>query len=587
MSTFDHERSALDKALVVKQEPVQPDVLFADVLKAVDDAPNLTHRVRQNLRTAVTRTAQLLSPLRLNGPVKVQAISKKLYKLAPAQLGFATDGALSAYKSNLRRALRLAGVAVMPGRFVTPLSAPWRTLLDSIPEIMTEEDLLENPIRIRLSRFAHVASELGWSPDAVGPAHLEQFKILLSETCLVSKFTRGARETAAAWAEARTEIAGWPQNELGDPERQQHGYALPWSAFPDSFREDVEAFVTRDDLDDEDEDDDHPLRPLRKRTADNYRQTCVRAASILVRLGQSAETITSLKDLVALQTVKSIAKFLKERNQREVGGAPFQMALILFIAAKDHVHLPEAELRRLKRYWKKIRGRYGKMSDRTFKRLQQFDDPKATEAMAMLPDTLLKAARKLGKPTIESAKLVRTALLLSLAQDTALRAGNLVGIDTHKHLSLQRRPGRSPIADLVIPAGEVKNNVEIPTRLGNETAKLLQIWLDDYRCTQIAINCNCTWLFPNTKGGHRSVGQALEDVKDLSARYAGLDVTPHLMRAFVGKIILDAQPDGHAIVQQVLAHRSLRTTVEYYAPVRPAQARARYHELLSRRRGKL
>jgi integrase len=172
-------------------------------------------------------------------------------------------------------------------------------------------------------------------------------------------------------------------------------------------------------------------------------------------------------------------------------------------------------------------------------------------------------------------------LFLSLAQDTALRAGNLVGVDVHEQLSFQPRHGRPPIADLVIPASAVKNGVEISTRLTDETAKLLQLWLDHYRCTQIAINCTASWLFPNTSGGHRTVGQALEDVKDISARYAGLDVTSHLMRCFVGKVILDAQPDAHATVQQVLGHKRLETTVRYYAPIRPAQARARYHGSLS------
>jgi integrase len=165
-----------------------------------------------------------------------------------------------------------------------------------------------------------------------------------------------------------------------------------------------------------------------------------------------------------------------------------------------------------------------------------------------------------------------------------LRAGNLVGIDVHQHLSLQQRRGRPPVADLVIPGSEVKNEVEIQARLTDQTVKLLQMWLEQYRVTQIAINCNCSWLFPNKQGGHLSVSRALEDVKDLSARYAGLDVTPHLMRAFVGKVILDEQPDGHATVQQVLGHKRLETTVRYYAPVRPAKARSRYQESLGRLR---
>src|SRR5262249_53040672 len=148
---------------------------------------------------------------------------------------------------------------------------------------------------------------------------------------------------------------------------------------------------------------------------------------------------------------RHIATFLGERNQRTEGGAPFQTTLILFIAAKHHLRLPKPELDRLERYWKKIRGKHGEMSTRTFKRLQQFEDPRAISAMAQLPATLARVAMRMGKPTTASAKLVRTALFLSLAQDTALRAGNLVGIDLHKHLSLQQRDRRTPIADLVIP----------------------------------------------------------------------------------------------------------------------------------------
>ena len=109
MSTFDQKRSALTTAQRIVPTPDQPLIRFIDVLKAVDDAANLTKRVRQNLRTAVTHTAKLMSPLGLHGPVRVPEIGSKLDKLAPAQLGFKADGSMAAYKSNLRRALKLAG----------------------------------------------------------------------------------------------------------------------------------------------------------------------------------------------------------------------------------------------------------------------------------------------------------------------------------------------------------------------------------------------------------------------------------------------------------------------------------------------
>src|ERR1700760_4288768 len=115
MSTFDNKSKALTTTGPAASTPGEVPLQFGDVLKAVDEAPGLTHGVRQNLRAAVIRTAERMSPLGSHGPVDVPAIGKKLAGLAPAQLGFKTDGALSAYKSNLRRALRIAGLKVMPG----------------------------------------------------------------------------------------------------------------------------------------------------------------------------------------------------------------------------------------------------------------------------------------------------------------------------------------------------------------------------------------------------------------------------------------------------------------------------------------
>jgi hypothetical protein len=213
---------------------------FADVLRAVDDAPNLTKRVRQNMRSAVIKTAELMSPLGLSGLVDIPAIGKNLGKLAPAQLGYRHPGSMAACKSNFRRALRLAGVAVMPGRHVVPLSAEWTALTNRVSD---------RSIRIPLSRFSHVASEQGWEPNDIGPGHLERFARLVGETCLGSKTSKLVRMTVAAWERARATVPGWPQNPLCKPEKSGHSYALPWTAFPESFRADVHDFISRPDID--------------------------------------------------------------------------------------------------------------------------------------------------------------------------------------------------------------------------------------------------------------------------------------------------------------------------------------------------
>src|SRR5689334_14108586 len=112
MRTSDNDCNTV----IIDDAPVNPLTLrFADVLGAVDEAPGLKRGVRQNIRNAVIRTADLMSPLLLNGPVDIPAIAKKLEKLVPVQLGFRHPGSMPAYKSNLRRALKLAGAKVMPG----------------------------------------------------------------------------------------------------------------------------------------------------------------------------------------------------------------------------------------------------------------------------------------------------------------------------------------------------------------------------------------------------------------------------------------------------------------------------------------
>ena len=67
------------------------------------------------------------------------------------------------------------------------------------------------------------------------------------------------------------------------------------------------------------------------------------------------------------------------------------------------------------------------------------------------------------------------------------------------------------------------------------------------------------------------------------ARHLGVDVTPHLMRSLAGKIILDAQPGAVAVVQQLLGHKRIDTTLRFYARLDPQKARSNYQAMLQAR----
>lgn len=151
------------------------------------------------------------------------------------------------------------------------------------------------------------------------------------------------------------------------------------------------------------------------------------------------------------------------------------------------------------------------------------------------------------------------------------------------HLALFQE-GKKWKARLSVPGDEVKNGVDIVGELTPLTVQILRRWLDNFRPAGCAIDCS--WLFPARSGGHLAGTHAYQDVRDLALRHLGLDITPHLIRSFIGKAMLDERPDSHADIQQILGHRQIKTTISFYAPVSPAQARRRYHESLGQLRGR-
>ncbi|MGO9818271.1 MAG: tyrosine-type recombinase/integrase, partial [Acidocella sp.] len=172
-----------------------------------------------------------------------------------------------------------------------------------------------------------------------------------------------------------------------------------------------------------------------------------------------------------------------------------------------------------------------------------------TVSMALLPERLAKAAKKRGKFDTQTVKLIRTAAFAAIALTTGLRAGNIVNLQLDRHITFTTR-NKQRIAVITNPGEEVKNGRTLISELTPEATKLLDVWLAEYRahaCPPETLTA--PYLFPNLSGGHMATSLALQSFKDLAAYHAGLDVTPHVTRAYLGKLLLDANPDAHAAVQ--------------------------------------
>lgn len=542
-----------------------PMPTFAAVHAAALAAPDIPEGSRKNMLAAIDTVARLMGAAGLQATIDIPKIQARFEKVTPAMLGFATAGALSGLKSNLRRALKIAGVETMSGASRAPLTSAW--------EALRQQAIKHAGLWPALSRFAHRCSARGVGPGEVGPAHLAEHLCETAATCIKSRAEKAERQITRAWTRAQALVPGWPTQALPIPVRRRSEEAAPWSTYPATLEADARAFVERDR--------GHWLRggkpALRPRTIANYLDALLRAAAELVASGVPPQELRSLADLVSPDRVEIILTRVAERTGREKGGHVGLLAIVLLMAARDHVRVSSAELAILARFEKQVRARR-EMGDRTFRRLNTLTDAQIT-ALTRLPARLTALARRRGTVDETSARLVRAALFLQLLLDTAARQGNIVALDLDRDV-LADREDRISIAI----AGElVKNGEDINCDLPAETARLFRLYCEAYRPLHLG-GASTTWLFPRPDGSHWSTTRANAVLQDFTAKFIGVPVNPHLVRAICGIILEDEHPGAIGAVRDILGHRLTATTETFYARRNATRSRRLHHRALAARR---
>src|SRR4051794_36609824 len=136
--------------------PSRNPITLADVLRAVEAATDLAPRRRQDLASAVRRTATLLDRPLEQVPAHPRLLAARLGEIAPAAHGL-SRGRWNNLRSLLGKALALVQ-PMAPGRHLSLLSPAWKALFARVPD---------RGQRARLSRLAHHCSAEGIGPDAV------------------------------------------------------------------------------------------------------------------------------------------------------------------------------------------------------------------------------------------------------------------------------------------------------------------------------------------------------------------------------------------------------------------------------------
>lgn len=315
-----------------------PGLTLADVLAAVR-AADRPERQRQEITSAVRTAARALG----KPPERVSAdprrLAAALKEVAPLAIGL-SRGRWRNIRSLLRAGLALVQ-PMSPGRHITPLSPLWKVLWRQLGFRL---------VKMALSRFVRFCSARGIEPAAVTEDTFAAFRIHLDASLLKSP-DRIFAAMARGWRAAQAAVDSWPRVGITIPNRRRD-WTLPWSSFPASLRQDTDTW--RDRLAGCDPLAEGPVRIVRPGTV-AYRERQIRTfASALVKQGRDPATLTSLRDLVEIETFKEGLRFMMARSGGRATTAIYDLAGALKAIARHHLHVEQPHLDQITRIMRRL-----------------------------------------------------------------------------------------------------------------------------------------------------------------------------------------------------------------------------------------
>jgi len=185
---------------------------------------------------------------------------------------------------------------------------------------------------------------------------------------------------------------------------------------------------------------------------------------------------------------------------------------------------------------------------------------------------------------VREAQAVEIAVAIEILTVFPIREANLTALHLKDNIV---KTGAHKDAEvlIVIPGEGVKNGEDLEVKLPRESAELLDLYLK--RCLPVLAPKGTDWLFPGRKGGHKHARAFGAQIKRVIFRKTALPIHVHFFRHLSAKFWLDRHPGQFEVIQRALGHRSLKTTMTFYAEFKAVQALAIFDEHILKLRQEL
>lgn len=449
--------------------------------------------------------------------------------------------------------LGLLGHHVMSGRCKTACSNDMYTLLDQIPAM---------PHRLQLTPVTRWLCEQGLEYANFDQAQSERFRADLQARYRNDRFQKVYLAAVNMCNRCRIEFpAIWPQQVIV-PHHKRDDYMFPPSDFSQSFKDDVTAMIA-DSLKPSGR---RKRRPIKQSTADQREYTMYRMASAIARYRRiSPSTFLKIADIVTPDGLDDALDYIQVRGGQERTGDMYRVARTAHTMAKYWGKASSEDLEKLKASRAYVRPPEG-ATQKNIDLLLLFKNPQLCEDFLLMPEVVIgrlerKLARgqKLSRPELLSGQI---AFASGYLVNCPLRSANAVAVQEGVSV-LEFGSGRNRKVRTVIPADEIKNERAMNFLLRSGMVKLY----DTYRklIRPLIKEDHDGFLFTGRKNKHKSAAQFSDQLAALTSRELGVRMTAHQWRHVVGSIFLQCNPGQYEPVRRMLGHKSIETTMRFYA----------------------
>jgi integrase len=560
--------------------------------EAIDSWHDLPPARRRAYSTAINNAERILAAAEstLNGvsPWTCEGLNSIIWQRAPACFGLSND-AFRSMTSGVRQVLIKVGLHADCGHGRNVLGPGWQILYNALP---TDDR------RRGLVRFLTYLTLSGIEPDRITRSSIDEFADWCRTAVLVDDANGIARRAASNWAFARANVPGWPDVEL-KRSATRDWYTLPLAHASSAFQADVANFLgllaagpadcfsgaaAYEEISDCLE-PVGPPKPLRPRSIQTRSDQIRTAYSVLVLTGTDIAEIASLRDLVyPLDHPRRIFTFLRDRlRDRKVakGANPAAnelrsaqlsgMADVLLQIGRHYVRprLPKEHTASLEAYARKVKPEaQATMTPKNAERLRGLLEPTTFAKLLHLPGFWFQRARDARLNERDRALWAMYGTALEIALVAPLRRTNIIRLHLDWHL--WRASPKSPIGEIVIPAGEIKNSEPFTWPVESHSAKVIELFIERFR--PLLLKVPSRHLFPGDAGGHRNECEFASEISRRVERDLGTAFNMHLCRHFCVVRFLRRHPGQYDLVRRALGHRNVATTIAYYAGLEAAAA---------------